>query len=330
MTQGDTPTSSSEDEPTTPLTSLALCCELFEASPASPVAKMEDDLPLPISQMTDPIVESPTSDNLGAASTQQPAPFPATLTSDQITQLLNSKYVPQVRTFVTPRIGGTSPAGVWTGFGAGGQRKDPQSARCMREFNTDVVKSFTAMAPIRDKCHLGLRDTPELLFSMPNEPNVNVDWSARQAEAPQEKPEDNPVGRKMLDIFRRKRLQEEIDHKAAADSLDAPTNKAKEEELEDLEIDLNNLDQQRSKYERLQSEADKKPAAKKNPPKDDGDRKMPAKKAKSNDDGENKPAAKKKPPKDDNEDKKMPASAGTSPPYSVPPAQSPSQRHIQR
>jgi len=76
-----------------------------------------------------------------------------------------------------------------------------------------------------------------------------IDWSAHQAEDPQEKLEDNPVGRKILDIFRRKRLQEEINSKAAADSLDAPMNIAKEEELQDLEIDLNNLDQQRSEYQ---------------------------------------------------------------------------------
>jgi len=57
---------------------------------------------------------------------------------------------------------------------------------------------------------------------------------------------------------------------------DTPTNEAKLEDLEDLEIDLNNLDQPRSKYQRLQAEADTKPAAKKNPPKDDGkDKKMP-------------------------------------------------------
>jgi len=143
ITQGDTPTSSSEDEPSTPLTSLALRRELFEASPVSPVSQMNDPTPS-ISQMANPVDTSPTSDNdpnLGIASTQQPAPFPATLTSDQITQSLNSKYIPQARTFVTPRIGGTSPAGVWTGFGTGGQRKDPQSARCMHEFNTDEVKA---------------------------------------------------------------------------------------------------------------------------------------------------------------------------------------------
>jgi len=72
----------------------------------------------------------------------------------------------------------------------------------------------------------------------------HIDWSAHQAETPSEKPEDNPLGRQMLDMFRRQLLQEEIDSKAATDPPDASTNEAKEEELQDLEIDLNNLDQQ--------------------------------------------------------------------------------------
>jgi len=133
-----------------------------------------------------------------------------------------------------------------------------------------------------------------------------IDWSAHQAETPPEKLEDNPVGRTILDMFRRKLLQEEIDSKAVADSLDAPTNEAKEEELEDLEIDLNNLDQQWSECQQLQAEADKKPAAKTAKSNDDGDKQMPAKKAKSSD---KKPAAKKEPPKENDKDKKMPASA---------------------
>jgi len=44
----------------------------------------------------------------------------------------------------------------------------------MREFNTDVVKSFTAMAPIEDKHHLGRCDSPSLLFGIPNKPNANA------------------------------------------------------------------------------------------------------------------------------------------------------------
>jgi len=30
------------------------------------------------------------------------------------------------------------------------------------------------MAPIEDKCQMGLRDCPDLLFSMPNESNANM------------------------------------------------------------------------------------------------------------------------------------------------------------
>ena len=135
-----------------------------------------------------------------------------------------------------------------------------------------------------------------------------IDWSAHQAKHPPEKLEDTPLGLKILDIFRHQCLQEKIDSKAAADSPDATTNEAKEEELEDFDIDLNNLDQQRSEYQRLQAEANKKPAAKPAKSNDDGDKKMPAKTAKSSN---KKPATKKQPPKDNDEDKKMPASART-------------------
>jgi len=74
-----------------------------------------------------------------------------------------------------------------------------------------------------------------------------------------------------MDMHRRKLLQEEIDRKqAAAHPSNTLTDKAQLEDLEDFEIDLNNLDQQQSKYQRLQSEADKKPAAKKNTSNVDG------------------------------------------------------------
>ena len=91
-----------------------------------------------------------------------------------------------------------------------------------------------------------------------------------------EKLEDNPVGQLILDIFRRKRVQEEIDRKAAADSPNTPTNEAKSDDLEYLEIDLNNLDQQRSKCLRLQAEANKKTAAKKTKSMDEEDKKIAA------------------------------------------------------
>jgi len=132
-----------------------------------------------------------------------------------------------------------------------------------------------------------------------------IDWAARQAEVPEEKLEDNPLGPHVLDMCRRKLLQEEIDRQAAASSLlEAPTNKAKEDALKDLETDLNNLDQQQSEHQQLQAEADKKPAAKTATSNDDKNR--PAKKTKPNDDGDKKRPAKKTKPNDDG-NKKMPA-----------------------
>jgi len=70
-----------------------------------------------------------------------------------------------------------------------------------------------------------------------------------------------------------------------------------------LEIDINDIDQQRSEYQRLRAEAHTKPAAKKVNSNDDEDKKMPAKEARSN---TKKPAAKKE--TEIHEDKKMPAS----------------------
>jgi len=148
-----------------------------------PDATVAPDTPAATNATQGPPLVAPPVSNPGlliapvntAAAPQASTSFQATLTSQQIAMLLNSRGAPTTRVFVKPRIGGVSPAGVWTGYGTGGQGKDPQSARCMREFNTDVVKSFTAMAaPIEDKCHLGLRDSPSLLFGMPNEPNANT------------------------------------------------------------------------------------------------------------------------------------------------------------
>jgi len=44
----------------------------------------------------------------------------------------------------------------------------------MRGFETTVVKSFTAMAPIEEKCQKGLQDRPRLLFCMHDESNANM------------------------------------------------------------------------------------------------------------------------------------------------------------
>jgi len=162
MTQVDTPTSASSsdgDPNVTPLNSLELRHELFQA-PA-------------LSFMVEPTSpgDVTTTDALSVNPSPSPAPtpFPVTLTSHQQTELLNSKHVHQTCTFAKSQVGGTSPAEVLTGFGAG-EKKDPQSARCMREFDTNVVKSYISMDRIEDKSHLGLHG----LFSTWNEPNTNM------------------------------------------------------------------------------------------------------------------------------------------------------------
>jgi len=73
-------------------------------------------------------------------------------------------------------------------------------------------------------------------------------------------------------------LQEEADRKQAAkDTTSTSADAVMLEQLLDLDADLNRgAEQQRSKLQRLQSEADKKLAAAKDMPNKDGDTKMPA------------------------------------------------------
>ena len=73
-----------------------------------------------------------------------------------------------------PRLGGQNSTGVWTGYGAGELQKEPTSANCMRAFNTDVLKNHQAVKPIETTCKAGLKDSPELLFCMLNEPNAKT------------------------------------------------------------------------------------------------------------------------------------------------------------
>jgi len=86
-------------------------------------------------------------------------------------------------------------------------------------------------------------------------PKGYIDWTARlaeQAATTPERLEDHPLGRYILDLSRCRLLQEEIDRQAAASSLlNAPTNEFNGEALKDLEIDINDIDQQQSEYQRL-------------------------------------------------------------------------------
>jgi hypothetical protein len=77
-------------------------------------------------------------------------------------------------TLKKPCLGGISVTGVWTGSGASGLFQEPNSTFCMRTIDTDVIKNHQAMAPIEDRCKKGLRDSPELLFCMPDEPNAGT------------------------------------------------------------------------------------------------------------------------------------------------------------
>jgi len=112
-----------------------------------------------------------------SSSPTSPSASYTNISPEQLADLLSKvgqNHGPAPRLLSKPHIGGKGPAGVWTRFGAACKGIDPKSATCMRDFDTSVVKSFTAMAPIEDKCQLGLSDYPDLLFSMPNESNANM------------------------------------------------------------------------------------------------------------------------------------------------------------
>ena len=50
----------------------------------------------------------------------------------------------------TPRIGGVSPVGAWTGRGAQGLGQQPKSGLCMRFFKGSELKAFQALNAIED------------------------------------------------------------------------------------------------------------------------------------------------------------------------------------
>ena len=114
---------------------------------------------------------------LAAGAPQAPVPGNVYLSQQQLAALMaqmSQTNSTPTRVIVKPRLGGLNSAGAWTGLGSGSQGLAPKSATCMRDFETTVVKSFAAMAPIEDKCQKGLRDAPELLFCMSDESNANM------------------------------------------------------------------------------------------------------------------------------------------------------------
>ena len=69
----------------------------------------------------------------------------------------------------TPRIGGVSPVGAWTGRGAQGLGQQPKSGLCMRYFKGSELKAFQALNAIEDKCKAGLQAKGTLVFGLPGE-----------------------------------------------------------------------------------------------------------------------------------------------------------------
>jgi hypothetical protein len=105
------------------------------------------------------------------------AAAPSTLTMEQVMSLLTqlaAKKSPSFAPLASPRHGNVSDTGVWTGMGASGGGQRAFSKYCMRAFKTDPIKNHQHMHPIEDKCKTGLRDSPELLFSLRHEPNAKT------------------------------------------------------------------------------------------------------------------------------------------------------------
>ena len=67
-------------------------------------------------------------------------------------QKLGSKGADKRAELTAPRNGGKTVTGVWTGNGASGLGTEPTSSLCMRDFNTDLIKNYNALAPIEDRC----------------------------------------------------------------------------------------------------------------------------------------------------------------------------------
>ena len=90
----------------------------------------------------------------------------------QPTPLTPAPHLADYGELVTPRLGGINKTGVWTGRGTRKMGLTPYSAYCMRDFKSSASRNHSSMVPILDRCTRGLRDSPELLFSMNHEPNA--------------------------------------------------------------------------------------------------------------------------------------------------------------
>ena len=122
--------------------------------------------------------EGPPSDEEGLSGEESAAAPPPvggiTFTPEQFQQLLAAtSYKPKTSpTLVSPRVGGMSHQGVWTGFGRNQDQWVPVSHYCYRQFAYDDMKSMQALSTIEEHCKQGLSATHTVLFCRDTEPNA--------------------------------------------------------------------------------------------------------------------------------------------------------------
>ena len=68
-----------------------------------------------------------------------------------------------------PRVGGASPVGYWTGYGAQNLGVQPASGSCMRYFKGNELKAFQALQSVEEKCKAGLQSKGTLVFGLQGE-----------------------------------------------------------------------------------------------------------------------------------------------------------------
>ena len=84
-------------------------------------------------------------------------------------EAMNPRKAPQVPP--TPRIGGVTNIGAWTGRGAGEEGLAPRTTNCYRKLCGDEVKSLSQLSYIESHCRAGLKGINGPLFCQEHEPD---------------------------------------------------------------------------------------------------------------------------------------------------------------
>ena len=85
-------------------------------------------------------------------------------------EALNPRKAPQVPP--TPRLGGVTNIGAWTGRGAGEEGLAPRTTNCYRKLCGDEVKSLSQLSYIESHCRAGLKGINGPLFCQEHEPGA--------------------------------------------------------------------------------------------------------------------------------------------------------------